>query len=122
MQFQNLRKFFAGLFVVASAFLFVGNLGATDLEEPLEPPSTFSTDSQMGSLVLVPADIGGLAIDAREAVADQVTAQMVTSLYDPSDSGTLTVSLQPAYVGTDPAGGPPVAAAHPLFSLPFDFL
>lgn len=104
MQFRNLRKFFVGLLVVASAFVFVGGLGATDVEDPVEPPSSFSGDSQMGSLVLVTDDVGGLAIDAREAVEDQVTAQMVTSLYDPAESGSLTVINQPAYVGTDPAG------------------
>jgi hypothetical protein len=104
MQFRSLRKLCVSLFVVASAFVFIGNLGATDVEEPLEPPSGFGANSQMGSLTLVTDDVGGLAIDSREAVEDQVTAQMITSLYDPSESGSLTVINQPAYVGTDPAG------------------
>ena len=104
MQFQDLRRFFVGLFVVAAGFVLVGNLHANDVEDPLAPPGTITTYSQMGSLVLDTPDVGGLAIDAREAVADQVTAQMVNSLYDPSDSGTLNVINLPAYEGSDPAG------------------
>jgi len=81
------------------AMAFGGAILADDFEDPVAPPGRSSGESTVafGDSEIEPQDVGGLAIDAKEALEPQVTVMLLIGDSGATPGETTAVDAWPTF-------------------------
>ena len=83
------------------AIAFGGVILADDYEDPVAPPGPFggAPTVAFGDSKIEPKDVGGLAIDAKEALEPQVTVMLIVEDGGRAPGETVAVQAWPTFSG-----------------------
>ena len=97
MRTKTLTTKFPLVLAVLAVTVFAANLLAYNEEDPIEPPPIGCVVSVFGPVVVETPDVGGLVIDAKDAVEPQTTVLLINDELETLSDGTAIITTVPSY-------------------------